>query len=348
LHLQKEAARLKQLILSAVVILSLSLAPVPAVPQHDANPPQSLCYAFWLDGDVYTNCEGHKERVTHFADVESFAVDPNGQKLALIRHQAKVQGRGVLYVVDGKPEYYYSHSALQLIPLSGNGGGALSPLKWPMELYATCGTVLGITTDPAAVGNFAALPVLFDDLLNGGQIRIDPYRDFVCTSDRKTVVGRTDLHDSALRVGLPPQKVLPGLEGSLEIRYDVSPGGKYIAYNFSDGKVISRMCVFATDTREIDCVGEEVTHARMSVAESGDVLYETSKVGDCYYKDSYRASTKDLPGYTPSIDCRVIAYWRPGEGKPRILEWLGEDPQWISPETASTLIAWGTRSQVAR
>jgi hypothetical protein len=331
------------MILAALLALSVSLAPVPADAQHEAKPPQPLCYAFWLDGDVYTNCEGHKEKVTQFADVESFAIDPNGQKLVLTRHQAKVQGRGVYHISDEKPHYYYSHSALQVILLSGNGGGTLSPLNWPMDLYATCGTVLG----PSDVAELDSGPALFDDVLNGGEIRFDPYKNFRCSSDRKTVVGRTDLHDSALRIGLAPPETIAGTGGKHPIRYDVSSSGKYIAYNFPIQEA-HNLCILATDTQKPICIDEAFWQKPISVSDTGEVLYETLNLGKCYYKGAYRVSTKDLPGYTPNNACQVVSYWRPGEAEPKIVESLGAQPQWISPETASVLIAWRARSQAAK
>jgi hypothetical protein len=154
------------------------------------------------------------------------------------------------------------------------------------------------------------------------------------------------LHDSALRLGLPPQKALPGLEGSDEVRYDVSPGGRYIAYNFSNQKV-GTLCVFPMHNQKSNCIDDQFWQERMSVADTGEVLYEAIRVGGCYLKDSH-FSTKSLPGYTWYVHCPDISYWRPGEGEPRIVEPFGAQPQWITPETASALTAWQARSHVAR
>jgi hypothetical protein len=338
---------LKKTTLALLVALSLSLTPVLADAQQPSKPLPPLCYAFSLDGDLNINCGGKREKITHLADVEDFAVDPRGLKLVLIRHQARVQGRGLLDAGDGKPEYYYSHSALQVVLLSGKGQDSLSPLKWPIDLYATCGTVLGITRDPSAEGEFSDLPTVFDDISNGGQVTIDPYQDFRCSADRKTVAGRADLLDATLRIGAPPDISVAGTEGKHPIRYDVSPDGKYVAYNFPREKALN-LCVYRTETQKAPCVDEAFWQKLISVADTGEVLYETLKLGDCYYKGEYRVSTTPLPGYDASNACQVIAYWRSGLGEPRIVEPLGAQPQWISPATASALRAWRARSTAAK
>jgi hypothetical protein len=86
----------------------------------------------------------------------------------------------------------------------------------------------------------------------------------------------------------------------------------------------------------------------ISVADTGEVLWGTLVEGNCYYRGSYRVSTKPLAGYNPDITCLAIMYWRPGAGEAQPVESLGRYPQWITPQTASTLIAWAARNRSAR
>lgn len=343
LHNQETRTKLKAL--AALVLLATSFSALPASGQQAAKPSPPLCYAFWLDGDEYTNCEGRRERITRFADVEEFAVDPNGKKMAVIRHQAKVQARTWLAGIDG---YYSSHDALQVISLDGLGRERFSPLTWPMGLYASCGTVVDVTGNPERKD-----PGPFLDLLAGGQLTIEPYLDFTCSSHRRVVVGHTERHSlsTPLRIGVPPEGSVPGSGGNGQILYSLSPSGKYIAYlygGFYPADDRNQLCVVATGSDRANCINEEFQNGGISVADTGEVLWGTVAQENCYHKESYRLSTKALPGYEPWIECPVIMYWRPGEGKARVVEPLGEYPQWVGSETASALGAWAARSQATK
>src|SRR5690348_6919393 len=69
---------------------------------------ESLCYAYWHDGDIYTHCGGVRQRVTHLTDVETYAIDLHGDPLLLLRYQQKVQQRTWM---EGMHEFYESHNA---------------------------------------------------------------------------------------------------------------------------------------------------------------------------------------------------------------------------------------------
>ena len=263
--------------------------------------------------------------------MEDFAVGPDAAVLALVRHQRKAQGRARMFEVRGKDWYLESHEALQIVRLKETGVMPLLPLQAPAELRASCGTILSVTWDPAiSVGSRLGF---VRDVVRGERVRIEPYKNFRCSSDRRTVAGWIDPEHTVLKIGVSPQQELVDPHGH-KLLYDVSPNGRYLAFG-GDGK----LCVAEGMAASV-CVSPQAHSDRLSVSDSGELLFVGVTEGGCYYKDQWHASTRPRPGYTEGDVCVAVAFWRPGEKTDQVLEPLGRDPQWITPEAASALLSW--------
>jgi len=318
--------------------VSFSVAGATNPARTQASQAESLCYAFLRDGDLLLTCDGRTEQITHFDDVEDFAVAPRQGTLVLIRHRRTPQGQAVDWVLGGKPHYFVSYSAMQAIELTTGKGSPLSPLQSPTRLETSCGTVLSITWDPT-IGNRLGLA---HDALTGERVRFDPYKNFRCSSDRRTIVGWSDPEHSVLMAGLPPQRELLKNSRSDELRYDVSPDGRFVVYN-TRGK----LCL-TSEAGETECIEEGFDQGRISISDSKGVLIESGSDRACHYRDYYHFSVEPHPGHTEDDFCAAIAYWHPGEKRSTIVQPLGRSPQWVSPEAASALRAWGTHPRASQ
>ncbi|HLB87206.1 MAG TPA: hypothetical protein VJK29_06095 [Terriglobales bacterium] len=173
------------------------------------------------------------------------------------------------------------------------------------------------------------------DLIGETALELKPYGDFRCSSDRKIILGTTVADHGVLMGGLPPDRRIARLKGrGREVKYDVSPGGRYIAY-FDYGK----LCVEQFGSAST-CVADVEAFDRISVSDSGEVFFTSHTNGTCYYRDTWHVSKKPLPGYSQADECHAVFSWRLGEKAPVMLEFLGRNPQWLTPEAASALHAW--------
>jgi hypothetical protein len=160
--------------------------------------------------------------------------------------------------------------------------------------------------------------------------------DFRCSADSKTVAGSVDNDRSILDVGWPPTREL--VRGS-PVDYDVSRDGRYLAY-----WAPFTLCVEQQGTK-LGCLSHVERMGRLSISDSMDVLLVMGLGKTCYFDRAGRASLKELPGTVDAGECSGVVRWKPGEKAPVTLELGGLDPQWITPEAASTLIRWKKSGQ---
>jgi hypothetical protein len=152
-----------------------------------------------------------------------------------------------------------------------------------------------------------------------------------------------DWDHKVLRAGVPPRQVLYDAGSEYRLRYDVSPNGNYIVYNAIE-QAHGRLCLIS-DGEEPECIEEGFSEGRISISDSKSVLFETTTGRACHYKDPYHFSIGPRPGYTEGDLCPVIAYWRAGEKESNVVEPLGRSPQWVTPQTACALRAWGEHAR---
>ena len=246
--------------------------------KHDLS-----CFAFLRDGDLFFACNSRAEQVTHFGDVEGFGLAADRGVLVLVRHRPTPQGRVLVQLGKEEPHYLTSYSAMQTIELATDKRSPFSPLQSYTRLEASCGTVLSITADPT----MGYVPGLAHDALTGERVSFDPYKNFRCSSDRKTVAGWTRPNRIVLMEGLPPQRKLVETSYSYQLHYDVSPSGAYIAYTaIEQGR--GKLCM-VKGSASGDCI-EEPLGWNLSVSDAGRVLIETASDQLCHYKDSFHYS----------------------------------------------------------
>jgi len=305
------------------------------------QPPQSLCYAFVRDGDVFLACNEGTERITQFGDVEGFAVAHEKPVLAVIRHRDKEQGRAIESVVQGKPHYISSFSALQVFQLNDSSGGQFVPLQAPTRLYASCGTILSVAWDPAIGWRM----LLVRDVLTGEKIQLEPFKDFRCSSDRRITAGVENLDQMVLEVKLWLPKQLFDTRGRPGLRFDVSPNGTFTAFNGCDGKD-ALLCVVSGDSARY-CIEQECSPEGLSVSDAGGVVFESPTEHQfCRYQDHThfyllkKGETSDQGDVCPGI-----YYWAPGEKASKLIQPLARTPQWISNESAAALRKWRSRGE---
>jgi hypothetical protein len=287
-----------------------------------ANSAKTLCYAFLEDGDVWTACNGRREKLQLKAagTVMHYAVSSNGANLALLLDESKPDQRGIV-VKD--------------LVVASLGSLTESPAKsteWQF-IRATCGTILGYSP-----GNWTAT-----DIFNGKSVGYPPDRAFRCDTSGGVRMGWNDVHimstELLLQVhGKPDKKIGAFVNGGMD--FDVSENGAYAAYYSRNEPKPRQLCLVKIHGGADACVAEGHDEAGldgMSLSDAGGVLYAGHTGESCYYKDMQHFGTKLLPGYTGEDTCLGIYYWRAGMPDTALVEEVGRYPQWISPRTAMAM-----------
>lgn len=286
----------------------LVVVPVGLFPQKS---PANLCYAFIRDGDLWTVCEGRRERTVFHPKALDVAFSADGSYFAV---QEDLRTPDVFRIKQ------------LLVSLKPRQGEFTRLIDSADLLHGTCGTI--ISYDYINEKTF--------DLVASRPIEMSPYVHFLCSSDRKTVAGWTE-RDAIRSRNLPPDFSQGGrntrimltvngpqaithflIDGGLE--WDLSPEGRYVAYFLVFPTLGGpQLCVRASGA-EPSCVYAQGGHA--SVSDTGEVLYNSEQ---------------------------GIRYWREGLKTTLILEGKGDvgSPVWITPDAVTLLDEWkakkGTR-----
>jgi hypothetical protein len=284
---------------------------------------KTLCYAFLREGDVWTACNGKRQKVQLKAagTVMHYAVSSNGANLALLLDRSKPDQRGIVV------------KNLVVASLRSPAEVPVKSTEWQF-VRATCGTILGYSP-----GSWLAT-----DIFTGKAVEYPPDRAFRCDAWRNVVVGWNDVHimstELLLRVhAMPDRTIAAFVNGGMD--FDVSENGAYAAYYSTRGGNPSQLCVLKIHGGAEACVAEGHDEAGldgMSLSNTGGVLYAGHTGESCYYKDMQHFGTKLLPGYTGQDSCLGIYYWRSGMPKTAPVEEIGRYPQWI-PRRAAMAIA---------
>ena len=311
--------------LLGTVILAAECIAVMA--QERSDVPHSLCYAFLKERDLYVNCGAKAERITAESDIADFAVAMDGAAVALVKEH------GTEKSMDG---HDIPRRDIELVMLKpGFQRRWLPRVEGSPGVEASCGTILavwgGIWSRPS--GGFK-VDWTARDAFTGKEVRYDGYFDFVCSSDRKTVVGCINSDARILMSGVPPRlQVMEATANEIVIPYNISPNGKYVAY------VANELCV-ASHERTLGCLQWSGTRpGEVSVSDSMGVLLDggTGQTHRCFFNAAGQLSFKPLPGYSKEVECMGVALWRPGDKTAQVLEMFGWSPQWITPEAAAAL-----------
>jgi hypothetical protein len=308
----------------AVVAFVAFLARGAAGAQREAAPPPTLCYGYVYYWNLFVTCKGQTEQVTRSNDVDDFAVASDGSAVALSRRLGMKRRPSKGYnipeaqteLVSLKPDFQWRWLTL------GSGGGSLQ---------SSCGTILAIVQGPH-------LSEETYDVFTGVRLRYDPYTTFLCSSDRSTIVGHISPDRHSLMTGLPPSRQIAHSKDHIVAPYDISPNGQNVAFLSVEGH---SLCV-ENEGKNLACVNVVWTE-RISVSDSMGVLftYETAM----YFDRAGHWSKHQLPGYNDFNLCIMLFYWRPGNKEPQELQIYGRNAQWLTPESATALCAWGDRGR---
>jgi len=293
-------------------------------PTNAQASPSALCYAFLGGNDhqaigLYTHCEGKDELVIKSRNVWDFAVAADGSVLALRRQRGAVKGEDGY----GRPTDipHYEIEVVSLKPGFQRHWSRLDADASVFELHPYCGTILAIGRQVYLNSGPSQATYKTDNVLTGQPLSFPPYVAFGCSADGKTLVGFLDSDRQALWTGLPPRrKIAEAGQDSIVFPYDISPDGQYVAYNFAGGD--NRLCV-DKNGEHLGCV--RGWSAKISVSDWGGVLYDGG-------------TGKTCGGW----ECKGIFYWQAGNQIPDLLQAVGSHAQWITPEVATALRAWGS------
>lgn len=266
---------------------------------------QNACFSLLNDSDVWLHCGSKEIRVTTTQDVTDFAVEKDGRYLAVERQHMLRRTKNTTFI-DCSTSLYDLSSSRAIRETQHLCG----------QLYATCGTILLETRNKGV-----------HDLVAGTQMTAAGYKRFVCSGNRSVVAGWPGESDKDLLVGQGSSRKLAAVAGDAS----VNDAGQ-IAY-WTESSNANSVCV-ATRSNNPVCLNEADAFGRISISESGEVLFNTHTEGSCWYRKG-RVVRAQSPGGGDD-QCLGIALWRPGSTKVIVRD-LVRRPQWLSVSAAAAV-----------
>jgi hypothetical protein len=268
-------------------------------------------YAFLRNGDLWVKDKEQLHRLTSLGTYLDFAVSSDGSYLALIRTLKKGGAKAELIVFEMRES------------------NSPSPVEVSIttRVLETCG-IRGTLDQRLSSLN---------DLLAHKSLTEPEYADFRCSADRRVVVGYKRESYKELTVRGHPEQTL-SLDSSANL-LDVSPSGGFAAF-YTTNTGTSHLCVWEIGETPV-CILDQNVSDRISVSDSGDMIFATNSGESCLFKDGEHYSMKPLPGYETGDTCPDVAHWHKGMNEPEILEHLARHPQWLTGRGASQLLSSG-------
>jgi hypothetical protein len=272
-------------------------------------------------GDVWLHCQGRSVRLTRTGDVFSFALFPDGSRLAVVRH------------LHRDPS---SNAPALLEEIDLETGQVFRKEQLPARLYKyevvrTCGTVLllGYHMRKIAPGQKVHPPLETDvtDLLTGKQTANANFNSIRCTADRSVVlrkIGPPWVTLGSLFIGATGDNTLARDKVG---DFGLSPNGKYVA--FTTG---SSVCILDLSMRGAapTCVDRFWDRDRLDVSDNGEVWLTGDSLTNCPGKENI-----GLPTFT----CDAIFSWNASESAPRLVVFGYVDPYGVSLELGQRITA---------
>jgi hypothetical protein len=315
--------------LLTLLVACLACPPTQANPGGQNMPTNSLCYAFTRGNDIWTVCQGKRERISVPSKVSGFALLANGSYLAYYTMAHKLASRK-------------SAPAVEQLVIVSLGPGFTTTTSEPRakspDLIGTCGTVLvfQLPTGKIELGDFR-WSGRATNVITGESLVYPPSDLFRCSSDRRVVAAWKDAwkpHSTefggTLTISIDNKK----LKEMLGIaNFDLSPNGKYLHFTQDikqqDTGMHTRNCVTELPGQQSCLASSDIIPLGWgnSVSDSGQILYHIDLDKSC-----------GDAGF-----CIGLAYWSPGMAKGEVIE--TEDtgqPQWITPQMAARLHEWSS------
>jgi hypothetical protein len=300
-------ARIIRFLIATLLAPNFLAAQSKPAPRDVSTPGNSLCYAFFSKGDVWTVCQGKRERIGLHGTALDFAVSTDGSNFAV---QENLESSGI------------GRTRQVLVFLSPAVREKSREVNYPELLSGTCGTI----------ASFEVVSRRPFDLVNSRPMESPPYKYFRCSADKRTTAGittaseanwysrrKTDPADSTNGFLLKLNR--EGEESEFQVVsrevFDVSPSGKYFVSIFSPvvkQAPLEGLCIVGPKD-EHSCINQHAD--AVSVSDRGEVLFWVGELG--------------------------TMYWHSGLEEPQLLEKGAEkQPQWITPEVATALHQWNT------
>lgn len=276
---------------------------------------------FSRSGDVWLHCPDHSVPLTQTSDIFSFALFPDGSRMAVVRHlnrNARSDAPALLEEVDLKT------------------GKTLKKEQLPMRLFgyevvSTCGTVLllGNQMRKRQPGEKVS-PVLETevvDLITDKHVDNVNYNSIRCTADRSVVLrkrGPTHVSLGTLMIGNTDDNVLAREKVG---DFNVSNSGRFIAYTAGSSVCISEP---ATPAKVANCVDKFWDRGRLDVSDDGKVWLTGDSLQSCPGKEHV-----NLPTWT----CDAIFAWDGKQEAPRLAAYGYVDPFGISLQLGQRIMS---------
>ena len=290
---------------------------VRANPQQAPPPPTpgtQPCVAFLLPypngpakgqqnalGDVFASCWGRTMQLTKTGDISSWALDYKSNRLLLIRASGPENLAAELVIVTLNPWKQEKNLAVNSKSL----------------LVASCGTVLlvnPLAVEPKLVDAISGLEV--KQQAGVTQIRCDASGGTIATLRGATSIGGGPL-------------LLNGRAlGATVADFDVSPNGRFLAFNEADS-----LCIYDKKADSKSCLRDFQQVGRMSIWDDGTVVVAAETSQACPL--SQRLTTE--PGQ-PTWPCPALFEWRNG-ARESLIQFLATNPQILSPATGKFLFS---------
>ena len=251
-------------------------------------------------GDVFVNCWGRTIQLTNTGNVLSWAIDTEQAKLMVVSGGARKQDSATLAVIllaSGKVE-------------------KTSPVSSRIRLVHTCGTVMSVDDADDGLGMASALTgAKVQQEVGATQIRCDDQRKTTLSLQKATSVSGGPLLFGTHALGATVSD------------FDVSPGGRFLAFNEVD-----KLCVYDKETQSKSCLAGFSQIGRMSVWDDGIVAAAAETSQACPLTP--RLTTVQNSNTWP---CPALFEWKAGQ-KGELIQFLGTNPQILPAQIGNLLI----------
>ena len=279
-------------------------------------------HEFSRSGDVWLYCPGRSIPLTQTGDVFSFALFPDGRRMAVVRHPDRI------------PD---SDAPALLVVIDLSTGKVLQKEQLTAQLYghqviSTCGTVLllGYRAEETRRGGKVASHVETEakDLVAGKRLENPNFNSIRCTADRSVVLRKIGVPWAAggiFYIGETNDNVLVR-DGAGD--FAVSTNGRYVAFTAAD-----RVCLAEpTSANSVPICSEGFWgRGRLDVSDNGEVWLTGDSMESCPGK-----VYADMHTFT----CDAIFKWDSSQSAPALVAYGYVDPSGISSTLGQQILAF--------
>ena len=247
-------------------------------------------------GDVFVECRDTVQ-LTQTSDISSWALELKSKRLLLIRTSAE-KLEAELVIANLNP---WSETRIRAVSHGST-------------LVATCGTAM----------LFDRLPSKYVNAISGVEMKQAPGTEQTRCDDMGGTLARLQ---KATSVDGGPLMLNGKILARTVANFDVSPNGRFIAFNDEDS-----LCVCDKEKDAKSCLREFDPVGRMSVWDNG-VIVATGETGQACPISPRLLRIPGPPGF-----CPALFKWRNGS-REQMIQFMGTDPQILPASLGSFLLA---------